>query len=333
MYLKSFIFYLLSKLTILNIFFINKFYNNKLILLERMAFGETFSYCIENYLEIKRSGKKIITKNDTEDKIVNFFFPNKNLKLLFSVPNFISYYWLNDYLLKNEYFNQNVTKLKEAHNLKELEKVDRKKKKNLIISLLKKNEHNVTKSIKKLKKKKYILMHIKHYSNDINNTEGSSPRSTSNLNKILKTIKFLKRKNIKIVILGDKFDLFIKKYKRTILNDVVFFEDLSKNQSVIDQIYIHYYSTLCIGNPGGAFIISMYLQKKIIFLDSLIHVIDKFPMMYDKNVKNLYKKIIIKNQKNILSDVHIKNLKKRKINYQIIETSLDVIKKSLSKYI
>ena len=334
MYLKSFIFYLLSKLIILNIFFINKFYNNKLILLSRIAFGESFSYCIENYLKIKRSGKKIITKTDTEDKVVNFFFPNKNLKLLFSVPDFIPYYRLNDYLLKNEYFNQNVTKLKEAHNLKKLENVDGEKKKNLLIILLKKNEHNVTKSVKKLVKKKYVLMHIKHYSNDINNVEGSSPRSTSNLNKISKTIKFLKRKNIKVVILGDKFDLFIKKYKKKIFNDVVFFEDLSKSQSILDQLYIHYNSKLCIGNPGGAFIISQYLQKKIIFIDSLRMLIYKFPMTYQKNTINLFKKIIVNNKIQTLNDRHVQKILQKKITkYQIVETSFKEIKKHLKDYI
>jgi hypothetical protein len=158
LFLKRFIFYFLSKLIVVNIFFIKKFCNIKSILFKRMAFGETFSYCVENYSKINKSGKKIITKNATEDKIVNFFFPNKNLKLLFSVPNFIPYYRLNDYLLKNKYFNRSVTKLKEPQNIKESKKfinkkIDQDKKKNLIIGLLKKNEKNVTESIKKLKNK------------------------------------------------------------------------------------------------------------------------------------------------------------------------------------
>jgi hypothetical protein len=58
--------------------------------------------------------------------------------------------------------------------------------------------------------------------------------------------------------------------------------------------------------------------------------------MYGKNITNLYKKITIKNKTNFLSDKYIKNFKEKnieKINYQIIESSYEDIKKSLSKYI
>jgi ADP-heptose:LPS heptosyltransferase len=144
----------------------------------------------------------------------------------------------------------------------------------------------------------------------------------------------LKNQNINIIFLGNKYDLAMRKLKKKISKDVVFFEDLSKSQSIIDQLYIHYNSKLCIGNPGGAFIISMYLQKKIIFIDSLRHFINRFPMMYEKNIINLFKKIIVNNKIQILNDRYSqKILKKKIIKYQIVETSFEEIKKSLRYYV
>ena len=330
-FIKKIFYLFLAKLIIINIYIIKKKLKLNIIINNKNAFGDTFSFCIENYYKILNSGNKILTKSSLENKIVKFFFPGQNLKLFFSVPSFIPFYPINTLLSKNYLFNKNITKKYIVNDINIKSSLITKK---IIFNLLEKNKDKISSKIKKIKKQSYVLIHIKHYTSNANNLEHSSPRSTSSLNKIRKIIKFLKNKNIKIIILGNKFDLFIKKNKKTISNDVVFFEDLSKSQSIIDQLYIHYNSKLCIGNPGGAFIISMYLQKKIIFIDSLRHFINRFPMMYEKNIINLFKKIIVNNKIQILNDRHVqKILKKKIIKYQIVETSFEDIKKSLYYYV
>jgi len=298
-----------------------------------VSFGDTFSFCLENYHKIKNSNKRILTKSTLEHKIVKFFFPNKCSKLFFSIPMLIPFYSINNLLNNNQYFKNNINK---NYLIKDDKIKSSQKTRELIENLIESNSKKVSQNIKKFNKKKYILMHIKYYNTDKNDLRFSYPRATSNLEKIFKIIEYLNKKKITVVVLGDSYDKSVKILKNKINNNVLFFEDLSKNQSIIDQMYIHYYSSLCIGNPGGSFIISMYLQKKIIFFDSLINVINKYPMMYGKNITNLYKKITIKNKTNFLSDKYIKNFKEKnieKINYQIIESSYEDIKKSLSKYI
>jgi len=329
-FIKKIIYILFKTLIIFNIYLLKKKHKDNYIIFNRIAFGDTFSNCVENYYKILNSGKKILTKSSLENKIVKFFFPGQNLKLFFSVPSFVPFYSINHLLNKNDFFNKSITKNYIVDSNKIKSSLATKK---IIFNLLKKNKDKISSEIKKIKKKSYVLMHIKHYTTNVNNLDHSSPRSTSNLEKITKIVKFLKNKKINIIFLGNKYDLSIRKLKKIICKDVIFFEDLTKTQSIIDQLYIHYNSKLCIGNQGGSFIISMYLKKKIIFIDTLVHIINKYPMNYEKNITNIFKKIILKGKKTDLTDLHVKKVSDKNLKYRIIECSFNEIKKNLKKYL
>jgi ADP-heptose:LPS heptosyltransferase len=157
----------------------------------------------------------------------------------------------------------------------------------------------------------------------------SDIRQTIDFEKIYKTIDFFLKKKIKIIILGNNSDksLPILKNKYLTNNKVLFFSDLSLNQSVIDQLYIHYYSLLSIGSDSGAFIMSIYLKKKIIFFDAIISPTYKF-YKKNKNIVMLLKKIVVKKKIRALKyDDYL--LKKKS---KPIETSYDQIIKAYKSF-
>ena len=82
-FIKKIFYLFLAKLIIINIYIIKKKLKLNIIINNKNAFGDTFSFCIENYYKILNSGKKILTKSSLENKIVKFFFPGQNLKLFF----------------------------------------------------------------------------------------------------------------------------------------------------------------------------------------------------------------------------------------------------------
>ena len=56
-------------------------------------------------------------------------------------------------------------------------------------------------------------------------------------------------------------------------------------------------------------------------------------MNYEKNITNIFKKIIFKGKKTDLTDLHVKKILNKSLEYRIIECSFAEIKKKLEKYI
>ena len=166
-------------------------------------------------------------------------------------------------------------------------------------------------------------MFIKLFNNTKIPITALNNRQTVDFEKIYKTINFFLKKNIKVVILGNNFDksLPILKNKYLTNNNILFFSDLSLSQSIVDQLYIHYYSLLSIGSDSGAFIMSVYLKKKIIFFDTIISPTYKF-YKKNKNIVVLLKKVIIK-----------KKIRSLKVDDYLLKTKLEPIETSYNEII
>ena len=201
----------------------------------------------------------------------------------------------------------------------------------MIGKLLKRNINLVSPKLKKIKNKKFVLMFIKHYNKSKLITDGTNSRHTLNFNKIYKIIDFFIKKKKIVVILGNDFDKSIpilkKKYNKN--NNIIFFKEISLEQSIYDQLFVHYYSSLSIGSDSGAFVMSHYLKKKLILFDALK---DK-NLSYQrfKNIKMLYKKIIYDGKKENLSTTNLNMISKINNKFLIKENSFAEIKKELEK--
>ena len=276
---------------------------------------------------------KVLVLSKLEKKIADFFFyRNQISKIPFLIPSFIPVYPICSLLNKSEHFipskiydvNEGKIKVKNEY-------------KNLLVKLLKKNIQFVSNKLIKFKKRKYFLISIKHLNNDKKQIEGAYSRQTSNLNKIYEVINFLLKKKITVIMMGDKFDISFKIFKKTLNKKILFFNDLSKSQSMVDQVFIHYYNSLWIGNPSGSNIISLYLKKKCILIDSVKWKINKYRLFHTKNILQIYKKIAYDNKCEYLSDIHINKIFKQNLSldnkYKIIENSANLIINKLRRFI
>jgi hypothetical protein len=329
MIIKEFIYLFLVNLININLFLLKKFSKNEYIYSKKISFGDTFTFFIENFFKIKN--KKIIIFSKLEEKISKIFFSEKKIRRsIFLIPNFVPTYRIS-YLLKNKkYFNQinsfdiNDEKLKVKN-----------KHKNLLIQILKNNIDSISPNLKIFKNQKYYLLSIKHFDKNKNKINGAHTRATANLKKVFRLINFLSKD--KVIILGDNYDKSYIILKRYYINkkNILFFKDLSKSQSILDQLFVHYYAFLSIGNASGAFIMSIYLKKKIIFFDTLIFKINKNSLLISKNIRNLFKKIIHNNKSEILSDKHVEHIlnkkKPPKYKYHIKENNFYEIKNEIIK--
>jgi hypothetical protein len=259
--IKEYIYIFYANIININLYLIKKFNKQKYIYSNEISFGGTFAYYIENYSKIIQNNLKILVFSRLEKKIGEFFFSNNFIANLFIlVPHFIPIYKINFLLKKKKYYEP--TTLFEKYFPKKTKLSNKYKK--LLINLLKKKINDVSPELKKLYNKKFIIIFVKHFNNTNTLINISDIRQTIDFEKIYKTIDFFLKKKIKIIILGNNSDksLPILKNKYLTNNKVLFFSDLSLNQSVIDQLYIHYYSLLSIGSDSGVFIMSMYLKKK-----------------------------------------------------------------------
>lgn len=327
MIIKEFIYQFLTNLININIFFLKKFSKNKYIYSKRISFGDTFTFFIENFYKIKN--KKIIIFSKLEEKISKLIFSEEKIKkILFLIPSFIPTYRIS-YLLQNKKnFNQ-----RNSYDVNEEKLKVKNKHKNLLINILNNNIKYISPNLKNFQNQKYYLISIKHFDKNKNKIIGAHTRATSDFEKVYKLINFLSKN--KVIILGNKYDKSYKILKKNYKNkkNIFFFKDLSKSQSIIDQLFIHYYAFLAVGNASGAFIMSIYLKKKIIFFDTLIFKINKNSLLISNNIKNLYKKIIYNNKTEILSDKHVELILTKKINsrnkYQIKENNFYEIKNEI----
>ena len=77
--------------------------------------------------------------------------------------------------------------------------------------------------------------------------------------------------------------------------NVKFLKDYSN--SIINQLFVHYYSQGGIGSDSGAFIYSWFFKKKILHFDTTPSN-ESLALAKNKNVKFLYKSIQLKKLNN-----------------------------------
>jgi len=330
---KKIIYKLITKLIIINLIFYKKFSSKNNIYFRHISFGDSFTNYIENWDVIKKKKLKVLVLSKLEKKIAELFFNDNQIsKLFFLIPSFIPVYPVRSLLNKSKYFIP--TKIYDP----DLETIKvRNKHKNLLVRLLKKNVRFVSDKLIKFKKEKYFLISIKYFNNNKEQIDGAFSRQTSNLNKICEVINFLLKKKIIVIIMGSKFDIAFKILKKNLNKKILFFNDLSKSQSMVDQLFIHYYSSLWIGNPSGSIIISLYLKKKCILIDSVKWMTVKFSLFHSKNILQIFKKIVYDKKCEYLSDIHINKVLKKKLGlnnkYKIIENSAELIINKLSRFV
>jgi hypothetical protein len=287
-----------------------------------LGFGDCFIFFIFNYKKIINNNLKIFTFTKFDKQIALFFFKKKRiLNFFFYIPNFIIYK-LAEKINKDIYFKKNL-----FFDLKKKRVLDSHQ--NLITKKLKKKIRYVSKNLLKLKDDRYIILFIKYYNDNINDLNASCSRQSNNFNKILKIINMIVKNNYKILVLGNSEDKSVpilkKIVKKNKINNVYFFSDISKNYSLIDQIYVNFYSQGSIGSDTGAFIISIFLKKKIIFFDT-VKLQSSLFLEKNKNIKLLYKKINIKKKNKILTEDYF--FEKRP---KVIENSFEEIQKEFKK--
>jgi len=330
--LKKIVYKLIAKLIIFNLIVYKKFINKNNIYFKKISFGDTFVNYIENYDIIKKKKLKLLVLSKLEKKIANFFFDNHISKILFLIPSFIPVYSICSLLNTSKYFCPS-----EIYYINEAKIKAKNRHKNLLLGLLKKNIKFVSNKLVELKNQKYFLISIKHYNNNKEQIESSFCRQTSNLNKIYQVINFLLKKKITVIVMNNKYDGSYKFLKKNFNKKILFFNDLSKSQSIVDQVFIHYYSSLWIGNSSGSSIISLYLKKKCIIIDSVKWTINKFALFHSKNILQIYKKIFYNKKVEHFSDVHINRILKQNLSldnkYKIIENSADLIVNKLRRFI
>ena len=324
MTIKKIIYIFFSYLVRLNFFFIKNKIKCNYLVNSVVSFGDSFTFYIQNYDRIINKGYKIITISNFEKKIAELFYNNNKIhNIFFSIPAFIPVYSINVMLKK----------LLEAHEKFSFsyKKNMGYKQKKILENILQEKNKSVSTDVQKFKKKKYVLFLVKHYNNDNNDIKNGNFRQTSDLKKIFKVIDFLIRKNVKIIVLGSKNEKITKILKNFYNNkkNIFFFYEISKKETMIDQLFIHYHSQLSIGTDCGAFIMSVFLKKKILYFDSLK---GSEGIELQKNITFLHKKIIFNNNSEIFSH----NKASRMINsmnkaFTIKECTFLDIKKSINK--
>jgi hypothetical protein len=304
-----------SSLIILNIFVIKKFSKYKLLYNE-LGFGDSFAYYVFFNKKITNKNYKILTFSHLDHNNAYFLFGNlKIIKNFFFIPKIFPIYGILSYLrskkiVSNINYKFHKYKIKDEH-------------KKIVENKLFQNINLVSKDLFSLKKKKYFLFFIKYYNDNINDLSGSCVRQSNNFFKIKKILQFFKKKKINIIILGNSKDKSIPILRNMVneqnLFNVKFLKDYSN--SIINQLFVHYYSQGGIGNDSGAFIYSWFFKKKVLHFDT-IPSNESFALAKNKNVKFLYKSIQLKKLNNLD--------KKKKL---VLENSYEEIIKNIYRHL
>jgi hypothetical protein len=317
-----------SKLIILNLFLLNLSKEKKYFYNHSIGFGDSLDYYLDNYYKIlNKSNNLPLSFGSFNHETIKFLFKNYK-KILFSIPSFLPFYSIMNEVKKSKQFKPIISYDLLSFNLMQNEYLGLRNKETKKIFLNKLKKYKIKDKIKKLSKKKYVCLFIKHYNNNVNDiSNGSVIRQTTNFQKIIKIIKYLDKKKIHTVILGDKHDkgtIILK----NLIKEPTFLLDLKV--SFADQIYIASKSIGYIGSSGGTYIPYFYLKKKILTFDTWIIPTCKTSVKY-KNLLNLYKKIYINKKFKTLS---YKNWKlKNKKNSFIKENSFLEIRPAINNFL
>ena len=271
----------------------------------------------------------------TDKNIVEFIYGNESIVKIFIFIYFLPTYEIFSKLIKKK----NFLPFKSNYN-DEWDHIIKKKNlttcKKILINKIRKNKKKISTPLIKLKNEKYILIHIKHYNNEINNLNFANSRQTCNFKKVFKVINFIKKK-YKIVILGINTDRSIRILKNKFQKhaNIYFFNDLSKNYSIHDQMFCYYYSRGYIGSAAGMIPILWVLNKKIILFDLSKDSIDE--RYRSKKFLFIFKKYFFKKNKKIkiLDDKAVEKLKTinfKKNKYEILEVDANKIIKKFKTF-
>jgi hypothetical protein len=288
---------------------IELYFRKKYIYSKFIGFADYFNFFFILKLKNKLKNKNILCFNNTQLKIIKFFFPdNFSRKVIFTIPEKFS--WNANSLLerisKSFIFQPHI-----IANSDNLFRSSHKTKK-ILLSLC--NNKKISNNIINFLHKKYICIYVRHYNNKVNSLIPSA-RQTANFDKIYKIIDLLIKKKINIIVLGLKRELSVLRIKKFLgnkyNNKVFYFSELTDNYSIEDQLQIANNSVGYIGSATGHVTLFHYLNKKSVIFDSI--KISKFhtSKAFLKNKIILYKKIKFKGQ---LVDCHIDYIKKSSNN-------------------
>jgi hypothetical protein len=327
--LKYIIVKIYSKFIIFNLLFLHRNKKIKYFYNHSLGFGDSFDYYLDNYYKIVNNKKNLpLSFGSFNQETINFLF-NKYKKLFFSIPKFLPYYSIISEVRKSIYFQPVIKYKLDDNNLmkNEFMAITNANSRNIIIEKL--NHYKVDETIKDLCNKKYVCLFVKHYNNNMNDiSDGATIRQTTNFKKIFQIVEFLKKKNIYIIVIGDKFDkgtLILKKY---INKKADFLIDYKIN--FYDQIFVANNSIGYIGSSSGAYYPYFYLKKKILCFDTWEIPTCQISKNF-KNLLNLYKNITINTYTTRLSYKHL-NLSSE-YKYRIKETSLFQIKFAINNFL
>jgi hypothetical protein len=299
------------------------FQKEELIYSSSFGFGDFAIFCA-NLINKLSNKKKILCYSVNQLEVASFFFnTNKINQTVLKLPKYLNETYLgNNFLKKSKNFKPRIIKNYLAKKNVGLSRVFYGNKTIIkyIKNKLEKNKIDI--SIKNIFKKKTISIFIKHYSDKIEFTNYGR-RQTSDLVKIYKIINFLISKNFNVLILGTKLDKFTNlcklNYKKNIKN-IFFLNEISKNYSVQDQVFVALNSEGYIGSNSGANSFFHLLNKNNIIIDTAYEHTHK---MFKKNTRWLYKKIKIFNKYQKLH--HYKNYNLNSVKNNLLENSYNEI--------
>ena len=189
------------------IYFELKFRNKKYIYPPFNSFGDLVEFYLVYYKKIISSKKKLLIFSNVDQRIANFFFKEKKIqKSFFFLKNISSYSIFSKLFVEKN--RKNIFPIFRWENNKDRIKYLMKTKKqnvykNLFIQKL--ENKTISSKLKRISKKKYITFFWKYYNDNSNDLSGSCSRQTTNINKILSLLNFLKKK-FNIIIVGEKID-------------------------------------------------------------------------------------------------------------------------------
>lgn len=263
------------------------------------GYGDHVTFCVNIKNKIGKKGK-IFCYSQLQYETACFFYDKKNIiKSFLPLPKYLNESGIGfKYLYPNKIFNPE--NIKSPHNKKisayHLYYGTKDQIKFIRFNL---KRFSISKKLIKILEKKTITLFVKNFSlkKNINKNINYQVRQTRNLDKIYKLINYIKRKKIKLIILGTNKDHFIKiiQNKKIIDNkNIYLFKQISKKYSIADQAYLAENSLGYIGSYSGSDAFFQILRKKIINIDMVNW---KHLKLWKNNRKCIFKYVIDTNNK------------------------------------
>jgi len=295
------------------------------------GYGDHVTFCVNIKNKIGKKGK-IFCYSQLQYDTACFLYDKKNIiKSFLPLPKFLNESGIGfKYLHPSKIFNPE--NIKSPHNKKIGAYHLYYGTKNQI-KFIKNNLKRfcVSKKLIEILEKKTITLFVKNFSlkKNANKDLNFQMRQTRNLDKIYKLINYIKRKKIKLIILGTNKDHFMKiiQNKKIVDNKKVYlFKQISKNYSIADQAYLAENSLGYVGNYSGSDAFFQILRRKIINIDMVNW---KHLKLWKNNRKCVFKYVIDKKNKakSILDSNKYYSNKKYIIKETSFEELLNIVKK------